>query len=220
MKAQSSRLGAFWIRLAIAYIVLVIIWPFVYSAYARHLGTISAPVAQWLVNGPVHTRSGWHEGQLAMHVVLADRSGTKRDIGVDVDPIRLGFSHITFLALVIAVPGWSWRRRVPRWLIGAVGIEAFNVGVIMAAVFGEIATMNLDFWPGDVVTSMLPRALLTNYLNLLSLVGAQFVPILFWLLLLVFPLRRGDDAKRHQGRPAARGQRPPHALPHLKRRAA
>jgi hypothetical protein len=204
MKVKRSRnLRKLWLRLAAAYVVLTVLWPFVLSTYARNLGAISTPFVRLFAYNPVAVKSTWSENLLAIHVGVADKSGVTRDIQIGLAPIRYGFSHITFLSLVIAVPGWTWRRRLLRWVFGAVAIDAFNVGVVLVNVFGDIAGMQLDYWSGDLVTTLLPRALYATYRNFASIIGAQFVPIFLWLAIFVYPRRRAIFVNELRPSPSA-----------------
>jgi hypothetical protein len=187
---RNRRHGPFWLRLAVAYILLAILWPLVLSTYAGNLGAISRPFVRLLASNPVAARSAHADGTLNMDVIVADSTGGHHNIRIGLDPIRHGFSHITFAALVISIAGWTWRQRLWRWVCGAAIIEAFNVGIVLLNVFGDIAAMRLDYWHGDLITRILPADIYGAHRNLVTLVGSQFVPVFLWLALFVFPEHR------------------------------
>ncbi|MFC1475547.1 exosortase H-associated membrane protein [Candidatus Zixiibacteriota bacterium] len=205
---KKPGLGLFWLKLVGAYIIFIALWPWIRPHYDVFLGRLTAivvpllAVAETTVNRIELTDELWF--------YMNFRPGESQppyNLKYHLDPHQYGYGHIMFAALALAVPGWSIKKRLLLWLVGAVILQAFFVFMVLLNLFSTVGSQGHPAWPGDYLTAILPGDLYMKYRSFLSLVSAQFVPILIWLGLFVFSARKSvfwSGVKRD--RPQARAK--------------
>jgi len=184
------NLKRFLLRLALIYLVLAACWPLVRRPYERQLAEMTAPFLSLVTYDDVKVTRMWCDRSIHFELdITSQLKGTKHVIQSCVDPLQYGFAHITFAALALAIPGWHLRRRLIRWLIGSVTLQAFFIFMMLLTFVSLIASQGFDFWSGDLITSIFSYRLYLSCPAFLSTIGQQLVPVLLWLTLFVYPLR-------------------------------
>ncbi|HUU45066.1 MAG TPA: hypothetical protein VM118_04970 [Acidobacteriota bacterium] len=209
---QKQRWRWLWIRLPAVAVGCALLWPLVRAPYVLHVGRTCGVVIPILSHAEVRVND----------VTLSDR--LQFDLTVrppdNSPPLRLkpairsalyGLGLITFIALVLALPDVPWRRRVTRALLGIVVLHVIQILTGLFDVFMGLAGDSKVPWPGDTISDLFPVERYFETRDYLSLLVAQVMPVLLWLVIFVYPIRRkgtGAAPRRpHQSRPSERSRR-------------
>ncbi|MEW5701628.1 MAG: hypothetical protein AB1792_05305 [Candidatus Zixiibacteriota bacterium] len=205
----TPRFRRFWLSLIVGYIASVAVWIAIRPAYHRHVGAWAAPLVPLLTVDRTHVERTYFDSTLIRFVLIiqSKKDGEWYRVRMGVDPAPYGYGHVTLAALALAIPGWTWWRRLLRWLTGAILLQAFFVFMILLQLFsGFVEGSNqFPYWSGDRLTPFIPIWHFIGNRGVISIIAEQFVPILLWLAIFVFPRRYTRAVKNRraatQGRP-------------------
>ena len=182
----------FLVRLGAGYLVLAALWFLAHSRYDLILGHMAAPMIRAGADDTVQIRRIWVDDKLRFDLQISSRTDHKVHIvKPGVDPVQFGFAHVTFAALAFAIGGWTWRRRLLRWAMGAAFLQAVFIGLLVAQLFGGLAQgaaeVNPGSWSGDIITRFIPYSYIMQNRDFLAIAIGQFAPVLLWLGLFFLP---------------------------------
>ncbi len=201
-------LGLFWLKLVGAYIVLIALWPWVRPHYDMLLGRLTAVAVPLLAVEKTTVDRIELKDELWFYLKFSSVELQKSyNLRYHLDPHQYGYGHIMFAALALAVPGWPIKKRLLLWLVGAVFLQAFFIFMVLMNLFSTVGNQGNPAWRGDLLTSIIPPGWYLKNRDFLSLVSAQFVPILIWLGLFVFSARKSvfwSGTKRDRSAAASR----------------
>jgi|GEM_PF-3973485 len=190
-REKKRKLSLFWLKLIGAYVILIALWPFVRPHYDRMLGGLTAIFIPILAIEETNVDRVALDDELRFFMVVRSEARQKAyNLKYHLDPHQYGYGHIMFTALAFAVPGWTFRKRLARWIAGALTLQAFFVFMVLLNLFSTVGSYGHEAWRGDLLTALIPGHVFLKYRDFLSLVSAQFVPILVWLALFVFTLQK------------------------------
>jgi len=188
---KRPKLGRFWLKLAVAYVLLIAVWPFVRPYYDRLLGELTGLLVPVFAVEEMIVRKVFVDDELHFHMTA--RSLTLRkacNVRYHIDPHQYGYGHIMFTALAIAVPGWVWRKRLIKWIVGTCILQGFFVLMVLLSLYCTVGLQGEEAWRGDWFTKIISPRWYLDQRDYIVLAAAQFVPILVWLALYVFPRSR------------------------------
>ena len=177
-----SKKTIFLIRLVFFFLLFYALWYFLSPVYNHILATPSAQILKLSeIGGERITHSMQVEGRfIFVHHAASVRNP---DLTIRIRSRVLHFDMVLLFALIWAVPGISWKRRMKIFLLGFAvlfGLHLFKIFVFVKREYSmNIKVGGVPYWSPFQIKAY-------YYLgDFIVLVGNQIFPILIWSLLYV-----------------------------------